>query len=183
MRYASRKGVDITGIAPACKYKTNIAGTYSGLAGYVGVIKSGADKNLRSIWIPVDKGKFDYTMYSDELIAYEIINGPNIFLGSWSSGTFFSENADINIDFKPNNGSDYSRGLEYHDISIKSPAESLTAGYTQINDLVNYKAPAILNFDSLRRENKYYVPEYYHFKEMIEAHPEKRDSINAEMLS
>lgn len=181
VRYTSRKGVDLTGSQPVSKYATHITGTYEGMSGYVGVIKSGVDKSFNPIWIPVDDGKFTYTMYSDELLAYDIINGPNLFLGAWASKTFFSENADICFDFKPNSDSHYERGLEQHDISVNAPAKSLTADYAWLDDLVNYKAPAILHFDSLRKEKKYYTPEYYELEEQIKAHPEKRDSLNAEI--
>ncbi len=181
VRYTSRKNIDLTGSQPAFRYTTHITGTYEGTAGYVGVMKSGADRDLKMTWIPVDNGKFKYTMYSDELIAYDIINGPNLFMGSWDSGTFFSENADISIDFMLNEDSDHTYGLEHHDISIEAPDGSLTTEYMRINDLTYKKAPAILHLETLKQEKKYYIPEYYNFAELMKSCPEKRDSLNAEM--
>lgn len=182
-RYAVRKGVDITGAPPVCSYATHITGTYEGTAGYVGLRKAGPERNAKTILIPVDDGKFDYTLASDELLAYDIINGPNLFIGSWSARTIFSENADISVDFKLGENSGGEDGIQFHDISVYPPARSLTADLMHIRNVVNHEAPAISHVRSLKQERKYYVPEYYEFEARAKRHPEQSDSLVAELFS
>lgn len=177
------KGIDLTGKTPAAKYITHINGTYKGDGGFVGISKS-ATRTTPTTWIPVDNGKFTYDMYSDELLAYDIINGLNIFQGSWTMGKFFTENATIDIDFTPRDNDEMIGNLEYHDIKIDAPLGSLTASLNEYlsstGDMFKNAEP-VLRRDSLEKNRKYYAPEYYAIEDALKAHPEKRDSLAAEV--
>lgn len=177
------KGVDLTG-AQTGKYKTHLTGTHEGKAGYVGFLKSGINPLSTPItWIPVDNGEFDCVVYSDELLAYDIINGPNLFQGGWTSNTFFTENADIGVDFKLQEDSGGPGEMEFHDIKIYAPSGSLSESHAMLDSIMTcnyYQAPAVLLRDSLKNAEKYYIPEYYRFTKAVEEHPELRDSLSAE---
>lgn len=178
-----RKGIDLTGDGLKAKYVTHINGTYEGEGTFVGIFKSGShlNRNQKVTWVPVDNGKFSYDLRSDDLLVYDIVNGPNMFMGAWSSGRFFSENATIDIAFTPEKDEDYGMSeIEYHDISVNAPGGSLTSSlqehHKRMKEEYDNAAP-VIEYKSLMDNKKFYTPEYYALEEAYIAHPEQKDSL------
>lgn len=178
-----RKGIDLTGNGPKTKYVTHINGTYEGKGTFVGIFKSGShlNRNQNVIWVPVDNGKFSYDLSSDDLLVYEIVNGPNMFMGAWNCGEIFSENANIDIDFTPSKDEeDSGREIEYHDIRVNAPDGSLTNSLLEHHKRMDEEynsAPPVVAYKSLMDNKKFYTPEYYALEEAYMAHPEQKDSL------
>lgn len=171
-------GLDVSGKAQSKKYHTHITGTYPKNETMLMLMKSMPKPNISNvIWVKVTNGKFSADIYSDVIEAYKLTDEFGFWKGSWMIGTLFSDNEEIFIEFVEKNG-------EIDKAVVKAPSGSLTDSYvTERKRMVDaWNTDELhLRLDSLAKNKKHFVPEYYEIAERYESHPEERDSLSKRM--
>lgn len=171
-------GIDVSGNDPISRYHIHISGTYPKQETVLQLSKAQAGNSLEGVkWIPVKDGRFTADVYSDTQEAYEILDEFGFLKGSWTSGFFFSENADVSVDFPVKDG-------EIETVIVKAPEGTLTHDYAVAHDhWVNIvdNHPSNARYDSLHDSKSYYIPEYYKIEDRLKNHPEEKDSLVARM--
>lgn len=171
-------GIDVSGNDPISRYHTHISGTYPKQETVLQLSKAQAGNSLEGVkLIPVKDGRFTADVYSDSQEAYEIMDEFGFLKGSWTSGFFFSENADVSVDFPVKDG-------EIEKVIVKAPEGTLTHDYAVAHDhwvSIVENHPANARYDSLHDSKSYYIPEYYEIENRLKNHPEEKDSLAARM--
>ncbi|MCM1483821.1 MAG: AhpC/TSA family protein [Muribaculaceae bacterium] len=143
-------GIDLSGRHKG--FPTHISGTVEGRpdASWLILVKAGDDARVNKKYlVPVRDGKFDYTVYSTDTIAFDLSLGIERLNGSWRNANFFSEGTPITVSFPQDNMPAKVTGSPLTDI---------------INERLNHQIEIIetLRFnermDSLRQAEKYYTP-------------------------
>lgn len=85
--------------------KTHISGVINDMPSSSWLLLHPMDDDIRankSIIIPVENGRFEYDLYTDDKLAYDIAVGMEYLNGSWRNNYFFAEGEPVTIDLNDN---------------------------------------------------------------------------------
>lgn len=163
-------GWKVTGLqlgAQPAGIRTHITGSLEGRPEVSWLVLAPAGDDVRvnkTLIVPVRNGRFEYTLTTDEILAYDLVPGIDILNGSWMMSRFFSEGGDVHIEIPAN---DKMRAtLPIHGGSLTQHLCDMTeARYRHIlesgiNELE----------DSLDRTRSMYTPEYYALTDFLDQH-------------
>lgn len=164
----------LDGSAPSACNHTRIHGRLAPTASAVVLKQMTSTGSGQRMWIPVDNGEFSFTCRSDSTMAYEIVEGQQWLHSSYYGGCFFSENADIEFDFR------YDGNGKICQVDISAPEGSLTAQVSAVYRMRKRlwdESHERIRRDSLEAAGKMYAPEFAALLARLESNPEERDSL------
>lgn len=169
-RDESSDGWKVTGLQLGTQpsgIRTHITGILEGRPEASWLVLAPASDDVRinkTLIVPVRNGRFEYTLTTDEILAYNLVPGIDILRGSWMSSIFFSEGGDVHIEIPaddemratlPIHGGSLTQ--HFCDLTESRYRHILQSGINQLED-------------SLDRTRSMCTPEYYALTDFLDQH-------------
>lgn len=175
-------GISLDGKKPEGKIRTHIHGKIADSPGdsWLVLVPGGEDFRVsNNVVIPVRDGRFEYDLFTDDILAFNIIRGLELVKGQWFSNIFFSEGKDIEINFIPDGK---------HDFAEIIGGGEVTGRYRQLkNENFDYREKNLNQSDiakkvrAMEENGEFFTKEFIELRkhsERSDLKKSERDSIN-----
>ena len=147
------------------KIKTKLSGTLKSMgASWLLVKKHEHEKEGKEYKIPVRDGKFDYDIFTDEPLVFTVLIGKEVLENSVEKiPVFWSEGGEIKLNFI--DGSSKNFTIEGGELTKES--YDFNARIDSLRNLYINSIPEISRYTSLKKNQKFYIPEFYSLKDSL----------------